>query len=118
MDILPVGGLTLSYLSKVLQPFILIIDDLLTKKFHYFSLCMFQEKTVSANSESRSGFQPYRPDETRSSLASGQPTAPTPPNPYGLDPAAAAAYSPYHAAAAAAAAAAAFYPPHMQHAYR
>lgn len=71
---------------------------------------------MNSNSETRSGFQPYRPEENRTSL-SAQSTVP-PPNPYGLDPTAAAAYSPYHAAAAAAAAAAAFYPPHLQHAYR
>lgn len=79
-----------------------------------------QEKNTTVNSEPRSGFQPYRPDESRSSLSSSQPQVPPPPIPYNLDPAAAAAYSPYHhaAAAAAAAAAASFYPPHMQHPYR
>ncbi|XP_065215278.1 uncharacterized protein px isoform X2 [Planococcus citri] len=68
------------------------------------------------SSEPRSGFQPYRPDESRTTLPSGQ--SPSTPSPYALDPSAAVAYSPYHHAAAAAAAAAGFYSPHMQHAYR
>lgn len=83
---------------------------------NYSALLFAQGKIANSNSETRSGFQPYRPEENRTSL-SAQSTVP-PPNPYGLDPTAAAAYSPYHAAAAAAAAAAAFYPPHLQHAYR
>ncbi|KAJ9573520.1 hypothetical protein L9F63_009084, partial [Diploptera punctata] len=57
----------------------------------------------------RSGFQPYRPEESRLGAQHPPAPAPPPPPPFGIDPAAAAAYSPYHHG---------LYPPHLQHAYR
>ena len=66
----------------------------------------------------RSGFQPYRPEDSGHRLGAQHPPAPAPPPPppFGLDPATAAAaaaaavaYSPYHHG---------LYPsPHLQHAY-
>ena len=66
--------------------------------------------------EAKSGFQPYKPDDSRLQMPT-QLVAPS--HPYGLDPSAVAAYAPYHHAAAVMAASANFYPPpQMQTPYR
>ncbi|XP_050433671.1 uncharacterized protein LOC126841315 isoform X2 [Adelges cooleyi] len=62
-----------------------------------------ESKSGAVNLESRSGFQPYKPDEQRSLMS----TAVSAPSHFMVDPA---SYSPYHPAN--------LYSPHLQHAFR
>lgn len=74
-------------------------------RFVEFNIFFFyQESKPVLNTEPRSGFQPYKPDEQRTLV----PTAVSTPSPhFAVNPA---AYSPYHPAN--------LYSPHFQHAFR
>lgn len=62
-----------------------------------------ESKPSGLNSEPRSGFQPYKPDEQRTIV----PTSTSAPTHFAVDPT---TYSPYHPAN--------LYSPHFQHAFR
>jgi len=63
-----------------------------------------ESKSTGLNTEPRSGFQPYKPDEQRTMVPT---SASAPPPHFAVDPA---SYSPYHPAN--------LYSPHFQHAFR
>lgn len=69
------------------------------KHFFFFK----ESKSVGLNTEPRSGFQPYKPDEQRTIVPTSSPA----PSHFTVDPA---SYSPYHPAN--------IYSSHFQHAFR
>lgn len=70
----------------------------------YNKIFFFKEsKPAGLNTEPRSGFQPYKPDEQRTMM----PTSTSAPSHFTVDPT---TYSPYHPAN--------LYSPHFQHAFR